>query len=292
MNGKHLALIVEDDRTIAEELAEILRSLDCDSVIADNKRDALVALQNNLFCFILLDLEIKMEPDSIKGHTEHGNSLLREIRRVHADHFGLSYWLPVLIVSGFAREVSAAVDVMKDGANDIIHKPFIAREVSAKVRSALERSGRPTHNLCSEKPVSQHIEAEDNIILRIPGNRIRQRTRVMIGSRPVDLTDSSLKILLALMVAHEAGTVVHKRDLGASDDQGFKGISLLRDALKPALNDGVNIIDNHYHGNYSLNDEVTIGNCDTERLEEISDRKITELAKDLRRRLDARRPKV
>lgn len=291
MNERHRALIVEDDRTTAEDLAEILKSLGCDSVIADNKRDALAALQEKVFCFILLDLEIKGDPDSIKGHTEHGNSLLREIRRIHADHSGLCYWLPVLIVSGFAREVSAAVDVMKDGADDIIQKPFIARDISAKIRGALERSGRTTHSLCGEKPAPRVTDAGKGILLTIPGDQIRRRTRVVVGSRSVNLTNSSLKVLLALMVAHETGKDVHKRDLGARDDQGFKGISLLRAALQPALGEGIDIIDNDYHGNYRLKDEVRIGSCDTEKLAEIGDRRITELAQQLRR-LDARRPKV
>ena len=124
MSGKHRALVVEDDRPTAEDLAEILKSLDCDSVIADNKHGALAELQAGAFCFVLLDLEIKLEPGSIKGHTEHGNSLLREIRQAHADHPGRCHWLPILIVSGFAREMLATLEVMKDGANDVILEPF------------------------------------------------------------------------------------------------------------------------------------------------------------------------
>jgi hypothetical protein len=99
--------------------------------------------------------------------------------------------------------------------------------------------------------------------------------------------DSSLKVLLQLMVARQAGTDVHKRVLGARDDQGFKGVSVLREALKPALRDGVDIIGNDYHGNYCLTDEVRIGSCDTEKLEKIGDSKITELARKLRLHLEA-----
>jgi DNA-binding response OmpR family regulator len=288
MKGRHLALVVEDDRPIADELAEILKSLDCESVIADNKRAALAELQSHQFCFILLDLEIKSDSDSIKGHTEHGHSLLREIRRARPEHTGFCHWLPVLIVSGFAREVPAAVDVMKDGANDIIQKPFIARDVSAKIRSALERSGRPSHDLCGDRPAPRPTELLNGIHLAIPGERVRRRTRILIGSQHIDLPNSCLKVLLHLMIARESGKRVHKRTLGASDDQGFKGISVLREALKPALQDDVNIIVNHYHGFYSLIDEVTVGSCNAKKLAEIGDAEITELARELERRLDAR----
>jgi DNA-binding response OmpR family regulator len=291
MIGHHLALIVEDDGTLAEDLAEILSSFACDSIIADNKRDAVASIRSNAFCFVLLDLEIKLEPDSIKGHTEHGNSLLREIRQLHADHTGRCYWLPILVVSGFAREVAAAVEVMKDGASDVIHKPFVGREVSETIRRALEHSGRATHDRCAKKPAPRALDADEGLVLTIPGDRVRQRTLVRVGSRSVPLTDGSMRVLLHLMVGRVAGKAVHKRDLGASDDKGFKGISVLRDALKGALPDGADIIGNDYHGNYRLTDDVTIGSCNTEKLVEIADQRITDLAQQLRRRLDARRPK-
>lgn len=291
MTGRHLALIVEDDVMIAEDLAEILKSFACDSVIANNKSDALAAIQSNALCCILLDLEIKLEPSSIKGHTEHGHSLLREIRKMHSDHAGLCYSLPVVIVSGFAREASAAIEVMKDGADDVIQKPFNAREVSDRVRGALERSGRATHDLCGEKLGAQDADGGDNVVLAIPGDQDRRRTRVLVGSTRIMLTNSSLKLLLQLMVAHEEGQVVHKRALGASDDHGFKGVSVLREALKPALPSGVDIIGNDYHGNYYLVDGVRISGCDSEKIAKVGDIKIFELAEQLRQLLDSRVPK-
>lgn len=291
MTGKHLALIVEDDDTTAEDLAEILKSLACSSIITNNKTGALALLCKSAFCFVLLDLQIKSEPDSIKGHTEHGHSLLREIRQMYADHTGRCHSLPVLVVSGFAREADAAVEVMKDGADDVIQKPFSGRGVSEAIRSALERSGRVSHDLCREKPGSQGPDVGKSIVLAIPGDRDRRRTAVTVRGRSVYLTNSSLKVLLHLMVAHMGSGGVHKRDLGASDDQGFKGVSVLREALKAALGDGINLIINDYHGNYRLTDDVTVGDCNAEKLAEIGDQKITELAQTLRSRLGARRPK-
>ena len=73
---------------------------------------------------------------------------------------------------------------------------------------------------------------------------------------------------------------MHKIDLGATADQGFKGISILRNELKPALG-GVDIIKNHYHGNYSLVDNVTIGECAVDELFKIGDSTISGLAKQL-----------
>lgn len=287
MNAGHQALIVEDDRPIADDLSQILQSFGCACDIVTNKHDALAALRGCTYCLILLDLQIKIDQGAVKGHTEHGSSLLREIRQRHSDHTGLSFWLPIIIVSGFAREGDTAVEVMKDGANDVIHKPLVARQVSEAIRRALERSGRATHDLCAGGPAAFAPNAEKTLELAIPGDRVGRRTRVTVGARGTTLTDSSLKVLLHLMVAHEKKGSVHKRDLGGSDG-GFKGISVLRDQLKPALGEGVRMILNDKHGNYYLTNNVTITSCDAEKLGQIGDRTITELSRELRQLIPAR----
>jgi DNA-binding response OmpR family regulator len=278
MTTRHRALIVEDDEATVEDLVEILRSVGCDHVAVPSFDEALEALRGSTFCFILLDLQIKRSPDAIRGHVEHGNALLREIRQMYPQHTGRAFWLPVIVVSGFANEVSAAVDVMKDGAGDVVHKPLKSREVSEAVRRALERSGRSTHDCCKPIPPDSATDPAADVLLAIPGDRIRRRTRVIVGQKDLELTTGSLKILLHLLVAHREGKGVHKIDLGAGADQGCKGISVLREALKAALPAGVNIIDNDYHGTYSLTPNVVIGDCNANKLHAIGDREISDLA--------------
>jgi DNA-binding response OmpR family regulator len=291
MKERHVALIVEDDKETAEDLVEILRSIECDGVIVDNHEDALSTLQSKSFCLILLDLQIKSESSSIKGHVEHGRALLRKFRQAHGDHNGTAFWLPVLIVSGFAREADEAVEVMKNGASDVIQKPIENQQVSDRIRRALEASGRLTHALCCDKPPTQRPDLSKGVLISIPGDRIGRRTRVMVGPTPVDITDASLKVLLHLMVALRKGSHVHKIDLGATADQGFKGVSNLRNELKSALA-GTEIIKNHYHGNYSFNHLVTIGECVVDSLLRIGDAKISNLAKQLRKTFRAGPKKV
>jgi DNA-binding response OmpR family regulator len=280
----HVGLIVEDDPAMAEDLAEVLRSLDCELVIVDNKRDALAILQHSRFCFILLDLHIKLDSESIRGHFEHGRSLLREMRGMYSDHTGAGYSLPILVVSGHAREVDTAVEVMRDGADHVIQKPIKGGAVSDAVTACLERSGRATHDLCAAATARQP-ETTQRLVLSIPGTRTGRRTRITIGTRSADLPNRSLRVLLHLAVAKLSGRSVHKTELGARDDQGFKGISELRDDLKPALADGTNIIANLYHGYYQLTDEVAIGPCEIAALIAIDEAPITELAHELGRLL-------
>lgn len=280
----HVGLIVEDDPAMAEALAEILRSLDCELVAVDNKRDALAALQNNSFCFVVLDLHIKLDGESIRGHFEHGRSLLREIRGTYSDHTGAGYSLPIVVVSGHAREVDTAVEVMRDGADHVIQKPLKGGAVSDAVKTCLERSGRATHELCAAI-TARHTETTQGLVLSITGTRIGRRTRVTLGTRSADLPNRSLRVLLHLVIGKLASRAIHKTELGGRDDQGFKGVSELRDDLKPALADGTNIIVNLYHGFYRLTDQVVIGPCDTAALVAIDEAPITELAHEIARLL-------
>jgi DNA-binding response OmpR family regulator len=281
MKDRHIALIVEDDREIAEELREILAAIDCKSVIADNSEHAMRKLRNGSYCLILLDLHIKSAPDSIKGHEEHGKALLRKIRQKHGHHNGIPFWLPVIIVSGYAREVDEAVNVMRDGASDIIRKPFTGRQVSEKVRLAFQASGRHTHERCHEPP-TEGPDVHDGVVIAVPGDRSRRRTRVTIASKQVYLPDASLKLLLHLIIAKQKGKSVHKIDLGGQKAayQGFKGIPNLRNELKQVLG-SLNIIHNDYHGNYSFEDNVTVGECAVEKLLQINDETISRLAKQI-----------
>ena len=287
----HVGLIVEDDPATAEDLAEVLRSLGCELVAVDNKRAALAALHEGAFCFILLDLHIKLDSESIRGHFEHGRSLLREMRALYPDHTGAGWSLPILVVSGHAREVDTAVEVMRDGADHVIQKPIKGGAVSDAVKVCLERSGRASHDACGALS-ARLADPALGLVLSIPGIRAGRRTRVQIGTRTADLPNRSLRVLLHLMVAKLAGRSVHKTELGARDDQGFKGISELRDDLKPALADGTNIIVNLYHGFYRLTDQVAIGPCDLSVLLAIDEAPITELARELERRLAAPPPRV
>jgi CheY-like chemotaxis protein len=281
MTGRHRVLVVEDDPPTAEDLADLLRSLDCEPVVVDNKRAALARLEQEAFCLALFDLQIKIESDSIRGHIEAGRSLVREARRLYPDHAGPCYRLPILVVSGYAREVASAVEVMKDGADDVIQKPLDSGAVSSRVRQALDRSGRASHDRCAALAGRAPAPA-GTLVLAIPGDRERRRTRVAIGAAALHLVDASLRVLLHLVVGKLAGERVHKTELGARTDQGFRGISVLRDALKPALGDGADIIKNDHQGYYWLADEVAIGDCDPDKLIEIGDAKITALARRLR----------
>ena len=82
------------------------------------------------------------------------------------------------------------------------------------------------------------------------------------------------------MVALRKETFANKVDLGANADQGFKGISILRNELKPVVGD-TDIIKNHYHGNYGFVDGIRIGEGSLDKLLQVGDNSISALATQL-----------
>jgi DNA-binding response OmpR family regulator len=277
---RHLALIVEDDAPAAEGLLEIVKAAGCDATVCDNKAAALSELTSHPYCLVILDLQIKGDQDAIQGHAVHGESLLREIRAMFPDRGPSSHALPVIVVSGVAREVETAVEVMKFGATDLVRKPINSQRIVGAIETALAGAGRADHTNCRTLQSTPRLDPSA-IVIEIPGTRNKSRTAVVVGGRTSWLPVSSLVVLLRLMVGHLRSSQVHKRDLGASDDPSFKAISRLRDYLGYVGVDAQQLITNDQHGNYGLARNVVIGACDTQELIRIGDHRITPLASDL-----------
>lgn len=281
--SKHVALIVEDDAATAEDLAEVLKSLNSDFVIKANKADAVEAVTTQPFCFIVLDLQIRQDRASIKDHPEHGRSFLKELREgAHGAHLAKT---PVVVVSGNADDWETLADLMRHGgADDVIRKPAKALEISRAIRECLEKRGQATHDLCA--PRTPAVDPSQAFMLAIPGARRKQRTRVALGTRHADLPNATLRLLLRLVVGKLEGKHVNKTELGGRADEGFKGTTDLRNDLRSALPDGCDgewIVVNEYYGDYHLADEITIGQCATEKLVSIGDSEITKLARQIER---------
>lgn len=276
MTTRHRVLIVEDDKLISEELERIVAAFACDAVVVDNQRDAIALLDGEPICLALVDLHVKQEPDDLKGHPEVGANLVREIRARFREHAGICYRTPVVVVSGHASDTRSSVPVMRDGADDVIEKPFERADFSKRVRQLLVSSGRANHDACIAM-ASASSGAPVTLVIRLSGERDRRRTVVEIDSNRVKLTDGMLRVLLELIVGNLSGRAVHKIDLGGSADQGFRGISELKQQLELVLGDASFIL-NDQSGSYSIARSIVIETIDVEKLSAIGNRRITELA--------------
>jgi DNA-binding response OmpR family regulator len=151
MADRHIALIVEDEPEMAAELADLLRSFGHDHLHAETLADARACLDEGGFCYVLLDLQIKADGQSIKPRVESGMSLLREIRKRFPHRSANDMHLvPVLVISGHGKEPKNIISAFKDGINDFIMKPLSVdgQDVGAKIRRCLALAGRSDHDAC------------------------------------------------------------------------------------------------------------------------------------------------
>ncbi len=116
-------LVVDDDRASCELLREIFAAQAWATETAQTPARALeLAATGGPFDLVVSDVNLEA--------AQSGLDLLRTLR----DH------CPVILVTGFGT-LSAAVEAAREGAWDLISKPFKVEEVIATARRAMERPG-------------------------------------------------------------------------------------------------------------------------------------------------------
>jgi len=154
MTPSHTALIVEDEPEMAAEIADLLRSFGHGHIHVETLADARVHLGKGGFCYVLLDLQIKADSQSIKPRVESGMTLLREIRqRFPARGAEGTHLMPVIVISGHGKEPHDIIGAFRDGIDDFIVKPLGAhgQDVGNQIRLALQKAGRTDHTQCDTR---------------------------------------------------------------------------------------------------------------------------------------------
>ena len=118
--GENL-LIVDDEPHICQMLATILTDQNYNIALAHNGREAIDALNKNLYSVCITDLRMPQVD---------GLGVLKHIHDAHMDTIGI-------VMTGFGN-LESAVEAMRYGAFDYISKPFHADEINIAVRRALE----------------------------------------------------------------------------------------------------------------------------------------------------------
>jgi two-component system, OmpR family, response regulator RegX3 len=121
---KRTILLVEDETSIAEPLADALRSEGFDTEVAGTVTQALELARRDPD-LVLLDV---MLPDG------SGFDVCRELRR--------SSQVPIIMLTARGEEADRVVG-LELGADDYVVKPFSAREVVARIRAVLRRVESP-----------------------------------------------------------------------------------------------------------------------------------------------------
>jgi len=161
VNGR--ILIVEDDRTIREMLAEYLRTHGYEVALADHGDAMRKTVEKCLPDVVLLDVKLP---------GEDGFTLARFLRE--------RYDVGIIMVTG-SGDVADRVAGLEVGADDYVVKPFDLRELRARVKSIMRRmQARPP------------LEAAADTGVTAPSSRVRVGTRVLdLSSHQLFASDES-----------------------------------------------------------------------------------------------------
>src|SRR6187397_3373474 len=118
---KRTILLVEDETSIRDPLADVLRSEGFDTLVAGTVAEALEQARRDPD-LVLLDV---MLPDG------SGFDVCRELRQRSQ--------VPIIMLTARGEEADRVVG-LELGADDYIVKPFSAREVVARIRAVLRRT--------------------------------------------------------------------------------------------------------------------------------------------------------
>jgi DNA-binding response OmpR family regulator len=179
MPGRRTILMVEDERSITEPLAEALGREGFDTEVAETVAEALALAQGGPD-LVLLDV---MLPDG------SGYDVCRRLRE--------SSRVPIIMLTARGEETDRIVG-LELGADDYIVKPFSAREVVARIRAVLRRAG--------EGAPEQGAPIEVGSLRLDPA----RRSATLDGDQ-LDLTRKEFELLELLM--SEAGSVITRERL-------------------------------------------------------------------------------
>ena len=116
-------LIVEDEPAIADTIQYALETEGFQTALVTSGRPVLSCLAEEKVDLIILDIGL---PDI------NGLELCKKIRAAHT--------LPIIFLTARADEIDRVVG-LEIGADDYVTKPFSPRELSARVRAVLRRTG-------------------------------------------------------------------------------------------------------------------------------------------------------
>ncbi len=176
---KRTILLVEDETSITEPLAEALRGEGFDTLVAGTVGEALEQARRDPD-LVLLDV---MLPDG------SGFDVCRELRRKSR--------VTIIMLTARGEETDRVIG-LELGADDYMVKPFSAREVVARIRAVLRRTEAP--------------EPADESPLEVGDVRVDPaRREVTLRGDVLELSRKEFELLHLLM--RSAGTVVTRERL-------------------------------------------------------------------------------
>ena len=138
-------LLIDDDLELTELLAELLSLEGFNVTVVHNGKEALSVLETRSFDLMLLDIMMPML---------NGTETLKQLRKTSD--------MPVLMLSARDNDIDCVLS-LELGADDYLPKPFNDRELVARIRAILRRTGQSTSSATQtiETPVQLNVGTDE-----------------------------------------------------------------------------------------------------------------------------------
>ncbi|WP_300917482.1 response regulator transcription factor [Corynebacterium stationis] len=177
-------LIVEDEESLADPLAFLLRKEGFEPIVAHDGKTALEEFERHDVDIVLLDL-------MLPGMS--GTDVCKQLRATSS--------VPVIMVTARDSEIDKVVG-LELGADDYVTKPYSSRELIARIRAVLRRGG-------------DAVEVEEGFEEQVlEGGRVRmdvERHTVSVDGEPISMPLKEFDLLEYLL--RNAGRVLTRGQL-------------------------------------------------------------------------------
>ncbi len=121
------------------------------------------------------------------------------------------------------------------------------------------------------------------LMVRLPARRVGKRYTIGIGSSETELSLGRFMLLLKVIAARlrPGGPWIHRNDLGARIEHGWKGVILLNNDVADLLPAGLVLVENDGAGCYRLNQAIDVGEADLDAIAQITP-EAAKIARELR----------
>lgn len=236
MSEKPHLLLVDDERSIREPLAQYLSRNGFRVTAVDSATEARIRLNANAIDMVILDI---MMPG------EDGLSLCRHIRETSE--------IPVILLTARTEETDRIVG-LEMGADDYVLKPFSPRELVARIKVIFRRVATG----------GQRVTAPDGANYSFAGWLLKTQERTLVDSEGVSLPLSTAEYNLMLAFATRPNSVLSRdqllditqgREANAFDRAIDNQISRLRKKIEPDPKNPT-LIKTVWGGGYTLSADV------------------------------------
>ena len=176
-------LLVDDDVELCELLKEYLSTEGYDVTAVHDGRSGVDAALSGNYALVLLDVTLP---------ALNGFEVLREIRK--------ETQLPVLMLTARGDDVDRIVG-LEIGADDYLPKPYHSRELVARIKAILRRTGASAE----ARPERSGILRVDDLELNLANHEVR------VDGDPAQLTATEFLVLKTLV--ENAGQLISREDL-------------------------------------------------------------------------------